>query len=269
MDSDFRDRISIAVWGVMIVLAASALISLPGRGATIALGSFTMELPFAASSLLPALLAVVAVAGTQAVVTAHPLVRQGRFRLVLRFAALPVAISLITAILLPRTPSVLYWGALLLVMAGLLAIVLFALYVSLDWGGPGYRRARTALNLAAYAAAVAIFLLIPPAWPAYSRALILGGTALLLALELLRGTRAGAGQLALYSLIVGAVVGQVAWGLLLTGLHAINTSVLLLLIFYLMVGMIRQALLGRITRRVILEYLAVGSLGLLIVLLLR
>ncbi|MER2599467.1 MAG: hypothetical protein ABTQ73_08105 [Caldilineales bacterium] len=269
MNSDFRDRISIAVWAVMIVLAAGALISLPGRGAPITFGSFNFELPFAAASLLPVLLALVAAAGTQAVVSAHPLVRQGRFRLMLRFAALPVAISLITAILLPRAPSVLYWGVLLLGMAGLLAIVLFALYVSLDWGGPGYRRARTVLNLAAYGAAVAIFLLIPATWPAYSRALILGGTAWLLALELLRGTRAGAGQLALYSLIVGAVIAQVAWGLLLIGLHSINTSVLLLLIFYLMVGMIRQTLLGRITRRVIVEYLAVGGLGLLIVLLLR
>ena len=60
MNSDFRDRISVAVWGVVITLAASALISLPGRGASLALGPARVTLPIAAANLLPLLLALLA-----------------------------------------------------------------------------------------------------------------------------------------------------------------------------------------------------------------
>jgi hypothetical protein len=268
MNSDFRDRISIAVWGVAITLAASALVSLPGRGASVALGERTLTLPIAAASLLPLLLALLAGSGAQAVVQAHPLARQGRLRLLIRFWALPVAVTLIAAILLPRAPSVLYWAALLLGMAVLLSAVLVALYFSLDPQAPGYRRARAALNLVCYAVALVLFLVIPSAWPAAGRALVLGGVAMLLALELLRGTQARAPLVALYAFIVGAVVAQVGWGLLLTGISPLSSSLLLLLLFYLLVGLTAQTLLDRVTRRVMLEFAAVGLIALLIILLL-
>ena len=250
MNSDYRDRISIAVWGVAITLAASALVSLPGRGASVALGERTLTLPIAAANLLPLLLALLAGSGAQAVVQAHPLARQGRLRLPIRFWALPVAVTLIAAILLPRAPSVPYWAALLLGMAALLSVVLVALYFSLDSQATGYRRARAVLNLVCYAVALVLFLLIPSTWPAAGRAVVLGGVAMLLALELLRGTQARAPLVALYAFIVGAVVAQVAFGLLLTGLSPLSASLLLLLLFYLLVSLTAQTLLGRITRRV-------------------
>ncbi len=268
MNSDFRDRISVAVWGVAITLAASALVSLPGRGASLALGERTLTLPIAAASLLPVLLTLLAGSGAQAVVQAHPLSRQGRLRLPIRFWALPIAVTLIAAILLPRAPSVLYWAALLLGMAVLLSTVLVALYFSLDPEATGYRRARAALNLACYAVALVLFLVIPSAWPEAGRAVVLGGIAMLLALELLRGTQARTPLVALYAFIVGAVVAQVAFGLLLTGLSPISASLLLLVLFYLLVSLTWQTLLGRITRRILLEYTAVALAALLLILLL-
>lgn len=268
MNSDFRDRISVAVWGVAITLAASALVSLPGRGASLALGERTLTLPIAAASLLPVLLTLLAGSGAQAVVQAHPLSRQGRLRLPIRFWALPIAVTLIAAILLPRAPSVLYWAALLLGMAVLLSTVLVALYFSLDPEATGYRRARAALNLVCYAVALVLFLVIPSAWPEAGRAVVLGGIAMLLALELLRGTQARTPLVVLYAFIVGAVVAQVAFGLLLTGLSPISASLLLLVLFYLLVSLTWQTLLGRITRRILLEYTAVALAALLLILLL-
>ncbi len=268
MNSDYRDRISIAVWGVAITLAVSALVSLPGRGASLALGERTLTLPIAAASLLPVLLALLAGSGAQAVIQAHPLSRQGRLRLPVRFWALPIAVALIAAILLPRAPSVLYWAALLLGMAALLSAVLVALYFSLDSQAGGYRRARAVLNLVCYAVALVLFLVIPSTWPAAGRAVVLGSVAMLLALELLRGTQARAPLVALYAFIVGAVVAQVAFALLLTALSPLSASLLLLLLFYLLVGLTAQTLLDRITRRVALEFIAVGLAGLLIILIL-
>ncbi len=268
MNSDFRDRISVAVWGVIITLAVSALISLPGRGASLALGERTLTLPIAAGSLLPVLLALLAGSGAQAVVQAHPLARQGRLRLPVRFWALPVAVTMIATMVLPRMPSLPYWGALLLVVGALLSTVLVALYFSLDPTATGYRRARAVLNLVCYTVALVSFLLIPSAWTEAGRAALLGVVAMLLALELLRGTQVRVTSVMLYAFIVGAVVAQVAFGLLLTGLSPLSASLLLLVLFYLLVSLTWQTLLDRITRRVLLEFALVALLALLIILLL-
>jgi hypothetical protein len=54
---------------------------------------------------------------------------------------------------------------------------------------------------------------------------------MLLALELLRGTQVRVTSVMLYAFIVGAVVAQVAFGLLLTGLSPLSASLLLLVLF--------------------------------------
>lgn len=268
MDPDFRDRISIAVWGVVITLAATALFSLPGQGAVVNLAGRPFQLPLSTNVLAPLVLALLAGSGAEAVVRAHPLAAQGKLRLTVRFWALPVAVTIIVLILLTRAPSEPYWAAGLLLAALLLSLVLVALYFSLDDAGAGYRRARAFLNLVCYAIALLLFLLIPATLSEVRRALILGGVAALLALELLRGSRGSSGVVVLYALIVGAVVAQVAWALLLTGLSPLSAGLLLLLLFYLLIGVTWQTLMGRLTRRVALEFgvVALVSLALILVL---
>ena len=119
-----------------------------------------------------------------------------------------------------------------------------------------------------YAIALVLFLLIPSSWPEIGRSLTLGGVASLLALELLRGTEGSPRSVALYAFVAGFVVAQVAWALLLTGLEPLGTSLLLLLLFYLLVGLAWQTLVGRLTRRVVWEFAIVGLGGLAIVLVL-
>jgi hypothetical protein len=268
MNSDFRDRISIAVWGVVFTLVVSAVISLPGQGSAIELVNRSLELPIAASALVPVFLALLSGSGAEAVIRAHPLAQESGLRWTVRLWALPIAVTLIAAVVLPRSPSVLYWAVAMLVFAGVLSGVLASLYFSLDTEAPGYRRARAALNLTCYAIALILFLLIPASWSEIGRALTLGGVAALLALELLRGTEGSPRSVALHALVIGVVVTQVAWALLLTGLSVLSTSLLLLLLFYLLVGLTWQTLLNRLTRRVALEFAAVGLAGLAIVLVL-
>lgn len=262
VNTDFRDRISIAVWGVIMTLAISSVVNLPGRGASVVLGSRTIALPVAAASAIPVVLALLAGTGAQAVISAHPLARQGRLRLPVRFWALPVAVTLIAAFALPRAPSILYWAAGLLGVAVLLSGVLVALFYSIDPEAVGYRRSRAVLNLTCYAIALLLFLLIPDSWPSASRSVVLGGVAALLALELLRGSRATASSVTLYALVVGAVVTQVAWALLHVGLSTLSTGLLLLLLFYLLIGLAWQTLVERLNRRVALEFGLVGLVGL-------
>ena len=266
MTSDFRDRISIAVWGVALTLVVSAVVTLPGRGANIAFASRSLALPIAASSLVPIFLALLSGSGAEAVIRAHPLAQKGELRWTVRFWALPIAVTLIAAVVLPRSPSILYWALAMLAFAGVLSGVLAALYFTLDDEAPGYRRARAVLNLTCYAIALLLFLLIPSSWSEVGRSLTLGGVAALLALELLRGTEGKPRSVALYALVVGVVVAQVTWALLLTGLSSLSTSLLLLLLFYLLVGLAWQTLLDRLSRRVAFEFAAVGLAGLIIIL---
>lgn len=267
MRSDYVDRIGIAVWVVTVTLAASAFVSLPGRGADVLLGGRTLALPVTASAAFPVLLALLAGAGTEAVVRAHPLAHTGRLRLTMRFWALPIALTLIAALVQPLATSILYWAVGVLGFALLLGAVMLALVYSLDPQGVGYRRARALLNLTCYAIALMLFLLIPPEWQPWARSLTLGGVTLLLALELLRGTQLGGRQVSLYAAVVALVVAEVSAALSLTGLSALSSGLLLLLLFYLLVGLAWQSLLRRLNRRVVLEFAAVGLAGLALVLL--
>ncbi|MCB0202132.1 MAG: hypothetical protein KDI03_18850, partial [Anaerolineae bacterium] len=112
------------------------------------------------------------------------------------------------------------------------------------------------------------FLLIPSAWSEIGRALILGGVAALLALELLRGTLGKTSEILMYAAVIGLVVAQVAWALLLSALSALSAGLLLLLLFYLLIGVAWQTMLGQLTRRVLLEFSLVGMAGLALVLIL-
>jgi hypothetical protein len=148
-DSDFRDRISVAVWGVIHHPGCQRADQPAWPRGQPGPGRAHMTLPIAAGSLLPALLALLAGSGAQAVVQAHPLARHGRLRLPVRFWALPIAVTMIATMVLPRAPSLLYWGALLLAVGVLLSTVLVALYFSLDPTATGYRRARAVLTWSA------------------------------------------------------------------------------------------------------------------------
>jgi len=266
MHSEYQDRISIAVWAVTLTLAVGGYWRFSAEHIQLVVGENSLALPVSAGNLIPFLLALLAGTGTEAVIRAHPLVIRGKVRWTIRFWALPIALTLITAIMLPLAPSILYWTAGLLVFAGVLSGVLVALVYSLDDQAQGYRRARLVLNLTCYLTALLLFLLTPTSWSISLRSLALGGVTLLLALELLRGASAPSSQVVHYSLAVGAIVAEVAWVLPLTGGTALAGSLLLLLLFYILVGLAWQHLAGRLTRRVALEFGVVGLLGLTLIL---
>lgn len=265
MKSNYLDRISIAVWVVTLTLVASATLSLPGKDAVLMLGDLTFTLPIAASALFPFVLALLAGTGTEAVVRAHPLASRGELRLSIRYWALPVALTLIALVVQPQAPSILYWVIGILAFALGLAGVFVVLYYSLDVQGTGYRRARALLNLVCYVIALLLFLLVPSDWDSLLRSLALGGGALLLALELLRGTQLGGRRVGTYAAIVAVVITEVAVLLPFIGLSSLSSGLLMLLLFYLLVGLSWQSLLRRLSRRVVLEFALVGVAGLVLI----
>jgi hypothetical protein len=88
-------------------------------------------------------------------------------------------------------------------------------------------------------------------------------TAALLAVELLRSATNEMRQVLMYSAVVGLLLGELTWALnywpLLPGLTG---GLLLLLAFYLAVGIALQGLQKRLTRRVLVEFAFFGVVAL-------
>ncbi|HXF63636.1 MAG TPA: hypothetical protein VNK95_18580, partial [Caldilineaceae bacterium] len=254
---DYRDRISVATWLVVLGLEASLLLRLPTIELSFwALGS-PISIPFTGTVLSAMFLAIMAAAGAESVVTVHPWF-QARRRVWTRarsYSALPMAIAIIATLLLPLASSPLVQVIALIVTAVLLASAYFGIFATVEPGRPGFRRARLLLDALAYGSALLLFLFV---YQTRTRSLLSGTlvavTAVLLAAEILRTATDRPSTALTYGGIVGLILGQVTWALNYWVLPGLTGGLLLLLIFYLLVGIAQQGLQGRLTRRVLFEF---------------
>ncbi len=281
---DYRDRASVLIWVALMGLAAQRFLDLPTRSwETVVLGS-PVNIVLTANTILGILLAGLIASGTEAVVRAHPRVlatptyrNHGRItaewpptsaaaaagadsmsRLVHArwvFWGLPVAVVIVAVFLLPLAPTVVYWVLGLIVTGIALGLSMAGIYATIDPFLPGYRRARLGLNALTYAVALVLFLVV---YRTRARSIISATEVLLvsglLALELLRGTERPTIMVALYAGITGLVLGQATWVLNYWRLDALTGGLVLLVLFYNVVGLAQNALRGRIGRRILLEY---------------
>ena len=264
---DYRDRISIACWVVVFGLGVSLLVQIPTTQITFrALGS-PITLPLTSGTLMALLVGMAAAAGTESVVRLHPHFPRRLRSVSWAYWALPAAIGSITVVLLPQVPTRLLQVIVMLIAGALLAAALYSLYATVEPGQPGFRRARFVLDALSYGAALLLFLFV---YQTRTRSLLSGTlvamTATLLAIEILRTSTARTGLVLVYGVIVGLLLGQITWALnywpLLPGLTG---GLLLLLSFYLAVGIAQQGLQNRLTRRVLMEFGVFGVLALALI----
>jgi hypothetical protein len=201
------------------------------------------------------------------VVTVHPrmVANKRRFQ-TWAYWALPMAIAMISVVLLPLAPNAVFQVLGLCIGAVLLAISFFALYATVERGKPGFRRARLTLDALAYGCALLLFLFV---YQTRTRSLLSGSlvalTAMLLAVEILRTATDRTSTTLTYGGLIGLVLGQVTWALNYWVLPGLTGGLLLLLIFYLMVGIAQQGLQGRLTRRVMVEFAIFGLVALVLI----
>jgi hypothetical protein len=214
-------------------------------------------------------LAVLAASGAEAVVSAHPsllLPEQRQGGRTWPFWALPMAMTIIFTLILPRMPTPLIQVLALLLASMLLVLVFMSLYHSVEPGQSGFRRSRLVLNLLTYAAAVALFLFV---YQSRTRSLVSGSLvaiiAMLLAIELLRSSASSTGQAINFGAIVGLLLGQVTWALNYWPLPSLTGGLMLLLIFYVLVSLAQNGLQQRITRRVVIELVIVIVVALVLI----
>lgn len=265
---DYRDRISVATWPVILGLALSLFIRLPTlEFSFVALGS-PATVPLTGTVAVAFALAILAASGAESVVSAHPslatvsLRKRGR---TLPYWALPMALTIIVTMLLTRLPTPLIQVLALFLAAGLFILAFFSLYLSVEPGQQGFRRSRLVLNVLTYAAAVALFLFV---YQTRARSLVsatlVAVTAMLLAVELLRSSTESTATVLNYGAAVGLILGQVTWALNYWPLPDLTAGLLLLLIFYLLVSFAQSGLQGRLTVRVAFEFLIVAIVALVL-----
>jgi hypothetical protein len=260
-------RVSVVTWAVVGTMAASLFLRMPTFVFSVdALGS-PITIRITDSMLMAFFIAALAGSGAESVISAHPFFQQegGQRGRTWPYWALPAALSILTVLLIPQAPTRIFQVAVLGMGGFAVAFSLFSLYITVDPGSSGFRRSRLLLNILAYSAALVLFLLV---YQTRTRSLLSGtlvaGTAALLAAELLR-TNARADLVLSYAAIVGLILGQVTWALNYWPLPGVTGGLLLLLIFYLIVGMAQQGLQGHLTRRVLIEFILFGALALILI----
>jgi hypothetical protein len=266
---EYRDRVSVAAWPLVLGLALSLFVALPTiEFSVIAFGS-PASVALTGTLVAAMVLAVLAASGAEAVVSAHPsllLPEQRQGGRTWPFWALPMAMTIIFTLILPRMPTPLIQVLALLLASMLLVLVFMSLYHSVEPGQSGFRRSRLVLNLLTYAAAVALFLFV---YQSRTRSLVSGSLvaiiAMLLAIELLRSSASSTGQAINFGAIVGLLLGQVTWALNYWPLPSLTGGLMLLLIFYVLVSLAQNGLQQRITRRVVIELVIVIVVALVLI----
>ena len=126
---------------------------------------------------------------------------------------------------------------------------------------------RLLLSLLTYVAAFALFTMV---YQTKVRSLItatsIAALAAMLSLVMLRSAPSGRKRMVLYAGLIGLATGEVTWALNYWVVLALVGGAVLLLMFYVLVGLVEGILHGELSRRLLIEYSSVGLLGFLLIL---
>jgi hypothetical protein len=224
----------------------------------------TISLAWPIIGLLTAVMAM----GGAIIFHQHPAMRGEPVLALVALWPLPTLAVGLAALLLQRTTSGALWAGGIAV-TGLLLYALFRLEYSLmDRPAGESPWAEWAIQVLAYLLALTYFVLI---YRARLRTLlsapamiVMGG---LLAMRLLHGVASGPSRTGWHrestcALAIGLILGEATWALNYWPGRSIVGGILLLLIFYMFIGLTRQGLEGQLSRSALLEYGVVTLLGL-------
>ncbi len=262
-----RDRLSVFIGVIVLTPVLIRFVAISPR--TISLNllgspvSFEMTSVWLTATMLPALSCM----GANAVIRTHPRMAQPAPPRAFIFWILPGLTGLNAALLLERASTWPLWWAGLLLAGSAVALVAIAEFSTVDPYVLGYARARLILNLVAYALAFASFALI---YGSRGRSLLtapaISAVGFVLAFELLNTTEVHMRHALRYGLFTALLLGESAWALNYWRLSTLAGGMVLLLIFYAVVGVIQQFLLNRLTRRTLIEFVVVAAVAFVVIL---
>ncbi len=252
--SDYRSHLSVTIWIVLASLTFGVLISLPERVYSVSVFGSPIDFRFS-MAFLAGLVALAATwAGLEAALRTHP--KKEYLQHTFLFWGLPTAIVLTGGVWLPTIQNQSVWLIALALTGAALAASMAGEYHTLDPEAQAYGNARLLLNVLAYAVAALAFILI---YLSRSRSLVsatlIGLIAGLLAMDLLRGSQVRTRLIFLYSALVAFILAQFTVVLNYWPQASVRVALVLLVGYYLLVGLAQQALRQDISRRRVVEYL--------------
>jgi hypothetical protein len=147
-----------------------------------------------------------------------------------------------------------------------LIVVIIAQYYTVGRQERLYGWANIGLNLTTYLAGFLIFSAIyVNKWRALQSAPLVALTSFLLAYELLRQSKANSRTVMTYAGVVALIMAQVTWALNYWLLNVLVGGVMLLLIFYIIVGILQAYLTTNLNKAILREYFIVGLFTLLLI----
>jgi hypothetical protein len=259
------NRLSILVSLVLFGLVVSHLVELPTRTITfVALGVPTTVF-LSGRWLIGVLLVIMTGLGVDSIVRSHPQAQNAGWAYALSFWGLPCTIVLLSLVILPLSPNIASWLGSLTATGILVSLIIGAQYYTIDSQARHASLVRWGLSLAVYASVFAVSALT---YGTRARSL-LSATAISLfataiSAELLRPhtPEPSMRRTWLYSATVGLMLGELTWALNHLSFGTVAGGILFLLTFYLLGGLAKQYLSGRLVRPVIAEFVVVSILGL-------
>ncbi len=262
--SEYRNHLSVTIWIVLTSLAAGLLVKLPERVYTFWAFGSPVDFRFSGTFLAGVVALAATWAGLEAALRTHP--KKEFLRHTYRFWGLPSAITLTGAALLPVIQQQGLWLMTLLGVGVALAASMAGEYHTVDPEDASYPYARVLLNVLAYAMAALAFILI---YLSRSRSLVsatlMGITAGLLAMDLLRGSLARLGDVLLSSALIALVLAQFTVMLNYWPYPSVRVALVLLVGFYLLVGLAQLHLRQTLTVRRVFEYVGMSLVAVLLI----
>lgn len=261
-----RERVLALAGLIALTPLALLVVELPTRSATLSFLGSPLSINLSTDSLLLILMPVLTCAGVDWVLRDHPDVRAGEVPYLFPFWIAPAFAALALSLLLTRIPTWPMWIVTLIIGVTMIATLVFAEYVSLSPSARGYAIARLALTGVSYAIAFALFTLI---YSARERSIISATLTTLiaagLALDLMAPHIIGLRTAAVFAGVIGLMVGQTTWALNYWNISNWSAGVLLLTVFYVLIGLAQQHFQDRLSRAVLIEFVVVALVALVVV----
>jgi hypothetical protein len=225
-----------------------------------------LALQITGTQIVSVLLVGLSFAGTEAIMRTHPMVRRRMVRYTYPTWILPGLTTLALALFLPQSPSLFYWSIGLALGGAVLAWLILTHYQLIDRQSKHFATARMGHSLIAYLLALVFFTSI---YQTRLRSLVTATSttviAALVSLSILSDEVRPLRHAALYAGLIGLLLGQTTWALNYWRANVLTVGVLLMLLFYVLVGIAREHMRNALDRRVLIEFLSVAALGMWIV----
>ncbi|MCB0210125.1 MAG: hypothetical protein KDJ52_12385 [Anaerolineae bacterium] len=260
------ERISGVVSLTLIGLALYFVLNFPVQVTSFMLLGSPLTVDSPQRWLMIVLLGVLAMAGADTVIRTHPALSSRKLGYLATFWVLPGLLVILATQTLGLAPSPLAWAGGLVIVGLLLWLTILTEFRQVAPAGSSLW-SRLWQQFIGYAIALLFFIVI---YQSRSRSLmsatgvmLVGG---MVALSLLRSTPEQISKTWIFAAIIGLSLGQITWALNYWRTGTLNAGLLIFLVFYVLVGVAQQQLLGTLTRRTLAEFGAIAAIALAVIL---